>query len=227
MIGTGEYDAAESLGKFKNYLEACYRVEISASLGKERPLPDLDKLTSADLLILFARRMNLPAEQMALIDIEAMFKLLNEEPEVKDKPDAKPLVVTKGAIRFENVHFAYEDARPILRWLPAASIGRAFILFPDPWPKKRHHKRRLVSEPTLAQLARVMRAGAELRIATDIGEHARWILEEVQREGSFAWTAERAADWRERGPDWPATRYEGKAVHEGRRCAYFRFRRTG
>ena len=128
--------------------------------------------------------------------------------------------------RIDNVRLHAEDARPVLRWLPAASIGRAFILFPDPWPKKRHHKRRLVSEATLAELARVMWPGAELRIATDIAEYARWILEAVTREGSFAWTATCAGDWRERGLDWPPTRYEQKAVRDGRRCSYFRFRRT-
>jgi tRNA (guanine-N7-)-methyltransferase len=125
-----------------------------------------------------------------------------------------------------NVRLHADDARPLLRWLPRASIGRAFILFPDPWPKKRHHKRRLVSEATLAQLARVMRPGAELRVATDIEDYARWILEAVRNEASFAWTAERSTDWRERGPDWPPTRYEEKALRDGRRCTYFRFRRV-
>jgi tRNA (guanine-N7-)-methyltransferase len=128
--------------------------------------------------------------------------------------------------RIGNVRLHADDARPLLRWLPRASIGRAFILFPDPWPKKRHHKRRLVSEATLAQLAQVMRAGAELRIATDIGDYAGWILEAVRNEASFVWTARGPADWRERGPDWPPTRYEEKALSEGRRCSYFRFRRV-
>jgi tRNA (guanine-N7-)-methyltransferase len=125
-----------------------------------------------------------------------------------------------------NIRLYAEDARPLLRWLPDAGIGRAFLLFPDPWPKKRHHKRRLVTEATLGELARIMRPGAELRIATDIADYARWTLEAVLRQASFAWTAERAADWRERGPDWPPTRYEQKALREGRRCSYFRFRRT-
>ncbi len=125
-----------------------------------------------------------------------------------------------------NVRLHADDARPVLRWLPAAGIGCAFILFPDPWPKRRHHKRRLVSEATLAQLARVMRPGAELRIATDIGDYARWILEAVLRQGSFAWTAQCPADWRQRGEDWPPTRYEEKALREGRRCSYLRFRRA-
>ena len=127
--------------------------------------------------------------------------------------------------KLANIRLHADDARPLLRWLPDAGIARAFILFPDPWPKKRHHKRRLVSEATLAELARVMCPGAELRIATDIGEYARWILLAIRAQRSFRWTAQSAGDWHERGADWPPTRYEQKALREGRRCAYFRFRR--
>jgi tRNA (guanine-N7-)-methyltransferase len=128
--------------------------------------------------------------------------------------------------KLANIRLHADDARPLLRWLPEASIARAFILFPDPWPKKRHHKRRLVSVATLRELARVMRPGAELRIGTDIGEYARWILLAVHEQRSFSWTAQGPRDWRERAADWPSTRYEQKALGEGRRCAYFRFRRT-
>jgi tRNA (guanine-N7-)-methyltransferase len=124
-----------------------------------------------------------------------------------------------------NIRLYADDARPLLRLLPKASIGRAFILFPDPWPKKRHHKRRLISEATLAELARILRPGAELRIATDIGEHARWILLAVKAQASLRWAAAAPTDWRQRPPDWPETRYEAKALRAGRRCYYFRFNR--
>ena len=124
-----------------------------------------------------------------------------------------------------NIRLHADDARPLLRRLPEASIGRVFILFPDPWPKARHHKRRLVSAATVVELARIMRAGAELRIATDDGDYARWILLAVLGHRDFAWMATGAADWRQRPPDWPPTRYEQKALNAGRRCYYFRFRR--
>jgi tRNA (guanine-N7-)-methyltransferase len=124
-----------------------------------------------------------------------------------------------------NIRLVADDARPLLRRLPEASIGRVFILFPDPWPKARHHKRRLVSQPTVAELARVMRPGAELRIATDDGGYARWILLAVLGHRDFAWMAAGSADWRRRPADWPPTRYEQKAVNAGRRCYYLRFRR--
>jgi tRNA (guanine-N7-)-methyltransferase len=127
--------------------------------------------------------------------------------------------------RLGNVRLYADDARLLLRWLPGASIARTFILFPDPWPKKRHHKRRLVSAATLGELARVMRPGAELRIATDDGEYVRWMLLALGEQRNFSWAAAGPADWRERPSDWPPTRYEQKALREGRRCTYFRFRR--
>ena len=131
-----------------------------------------------------------------------------------------------AAANLGNVRIHAEDARPLLRWLPPASIARTFILFPDPWPKQRHHKRRLVSQATLAELARVMRPGGELRIATDVADYAHAILLAVAQQQSFRQSAAAGGDWRERGIDWPPTRYEQKALLEGRRCSYFRFQRT-
>jgi tRNA (guanine-N7-)-methyltransferase len=125
-----------------------------------------------------------------------------------------------------NIMAHPDDTRPLLRWLPEHSIDRAFVLFPDPWPKTRQRKRRLVATPLLDLLARVMKSGAELRLATDIGDYARTMLVALMRHPSFRWTATRATDWRVRPDDWPPTRYEAKALREGRRCAYLRFVRT-
>lgn len=125
-----------------------------------------------------------------------------------------------------NVRIHAGDARPLLEALAPASIARVFVLFPDPWPKKRHHKRRLVSQATLAELARVMRQGGELRIATDVADYAQAIQLAVEQQQGFRWTAAGVGDWRERGIDWPPTRYEQKALLEGRRCSYFRFQRS-
>lgn len=125
-----------------------------------------------------------------------------------------------------NIRLLADDVRPLLRALPPASIGRAFILFPDPWPKRRHVKRRLVSAHLLDLLARVMKSGAELRIGTDIGDYARTMLMAFQSEPRFEWQAASPADWRIRPADWPETRYEAKAEREGRRRYYLRFRRV-
>ena len=132
--------------------------------------------------------------------------------------------IQSGAI--ENIRIHMGDARDVLRWLPEASIARAFVLFPDPWPKRKHQKRRLVNSQTLALLARVLKPGAELRFGTDIGDYARSALEAFQHEPRFKWLANTPADWRVRPADWPETRYEAKAEREGRRRYYFRFERV-
>jgi tRNA (guanine-N7-)-methyltransferase len=124
-----------------------------------------------------------------------------------------------------NIRIFADDARRLLEALPAASIGRVFILFPDPWPKARHHKRRLVAPATLDRLARTMSDGAELRLATDDPGYLAWMLEHATAHPAFAWTARRAADWRERPLDWPPTRYEEKARAAGRVPSFLRFER--
>jgi len=125
-----------------------------------------------------------------------------------------------------NVLVCVEDARLLLRWLPPASISRVFVLFPDPWPKKKHAKRRLLSRDTLGLLARVMKPGGELRIATDIDDYLRTILVAFRGHPQFSWQVKGAGDWRVRGADWPGTRYEEKALREGRRRYFLRFLRT-
>jgi tRNA (guanine-N7-)-methyltransferase len=125
-----------------------------------------------------------------------------------------------------NIRLHADDARTVLRWLPPSSIARAFVLFPDPWPKARHRKRRLLNDQTLALLARVMTPGGHLRVATDIGDYLRTILMAFQRSPDFRWLAARPGDWRVRPGDWPATRYEQKALREGRRSTYLTFERT-
>jgi tRNA (guanine-N7-)-methyltransferase len=105
------------------------------------------------------------------------------------------------------------DARDIIDVLPNASLGRVFLLFPDPWPKKRHHKRRFIQMDTLDALGRVMKPGAELRFASDDVDYVSWTLERLLAHGAFVWTAVRAEDWLKRPEDWPPTRYEQKALH--------------
>jgi tRNA (guanine-N7-)-methyltransferase len=123
-----------------------------------------------------------------------------------------------------NVRILQGDARTLIDALPAESLARVFALFPDPWPKTRHHKRRLIQRETLTRLAALMIDGAELRIATDDPAYQRWILEQAAHP-AFCWLAEGPGDWRTRPADWPPTRYEQKAVADGRRPAFLRFRR--
>ena len=117
------------------------------------------------------------------------------------------------------------DARDLMDVLPTSSITQAFLLYPDPWPKKRHHKRRFMNPENLAELRRIIAPGGLLRVATDIGDHARHSLAAVEADGGFEWTAERADDWRRPWPGWPGTRYEAKALREGRSPTYLNFQR--
>jgi tRNA (guanine-N7-)-methyltransferase len=117
------------------------------------------------------------------------------------------------------------DARDVLAWLPEASIARAFILFPDPWPKKRQLKRRLFTPELVGALARIIRPGGELRFASDDADYAGQALAAVNRSEAFLWLADKASDWRERPADWPETRYERKALSEGRKPVYLSWQR--
>lgn len=131
-----------------------------------------------------------------------------------------------GAIerrQLRNIRVFPDDARPLLASLAPCSIGRVFVLFPDPWPKARHHKRRLIAPATLDRFADIMIDGAELRLATDDPGYLSWMLEHATAHPAFAWTARRPGDWRERPGDWPATRYEEKARKAGRAPAFLRF----
>jgi len=126
----------------------------------------------------------------------------------------------------DNIRLYREDAHDILAALPNAALSRVFILFPDPWPKTRHHKRRFIQMDVLDAFARTMRPGAELRFATDDRNYLAWTLERLTAHNAFAWLAGSAADWRVRPEDWPQTRYEAKAIKERRACAYLRFQRV-
>jgi len=120
-----------------------------------------------------------------------------------------------------NIRLHPGDVRDLMEVLPAASIARAFLLYPDPWPKARHHRRRFVTPEHLAPLARILAPGAEFRVATDIPDYVRQTLEEVPAAGFELCAGPMTTAW----PDWPGTRYEAKALREGRVPAYLTFRR--
>ena len=129
------------------------------------------------------------------------------------------------ADKLANVRLHFGDASELLDWLPAGELARIDLLYPDPWPKRRHWKRRFIQDETLKRLARILRLGGELRFATDIPDYAAYALARVMRSKDFEWTAERADDWRKPWPDFAGTRYEAKAKREGRVPNYFIFQR--
>ena len=126
----------------------------------------------------------------------------------------------------DNVRLHHGDARDVLDALPDAALAAVDVLYPDPWPKARHHKRRFIGPDTLTALARTIRPGGRLRVVSDIPDYIRWTLVEIARDGSFAWTARQPADWRTPPPGWPGTRYEAKAIREGRAPCYLEFRQA-
>jgi tRNA (guanine-N7-)-methyltransferase len=126
-----------------------------------------------------------------------------------------------------NIRLLAGDAAELLAWLPPRSLARIDLIHPDPWPKRRHWKRRFVQDATVAAMARVLKADGEFRFVSDIADYCAWTLKHLARSPDFTWTAERASDWRLPWPDYTMTRYGMKAEREGRRAAYLRFRRTG
>jgi tRNA (guanine-N7-)-methyltransferase len=111
-----------------------------------------------------------------------------------------------------NVRLQDGDVRDLIARLPDASLARVFILFPDPWPKARHHKRRLVQADTVAELARLLQPGGRLRFASDVAHYVDWALETISSNPEFRWTAGRADDWRIPPADHITTRYEEKRL---------------
>jgi tRNA (guanine-N7-)-methyltransferase len=124
-----------------------------------------------------------------------------------------------------NVRLFAGDAADLLAWLPPQSLARVDLIHPDPWPKRRHWKRRFVQDATIAALARVLEPGGEFRFVSDIDDYCAWTLWHLLRSPEFAWTAEQADDWRLPWPGYTMTRYGQKATREGRVANYLRFRR--
>jgi tRNA (guanine-N7-)-methyltransferase len=144
------------------------------------------------------------------------------EPFVNGMAKALAAIVAK---KLPNVRLHFGDATEAIAWLPPGSLGGVDLIYPDPWPKRRHWKRRFVQASRVADLARVLRPGGEFRFVTDIPDYAAWTLLRLTRSPDFDWTAERADDWRRPWPGFAGTRYEAKAVCEGRVPCYLRFKR--
>jgi tRNA (guanine-N7-)-methyltransferase len=125
-----------------------------------------------------------------------------------------------------NIRLFAGDAAELLAWLPANALARIDLIHPDPWPKRRHWKRRFVQDTTITAMARALKAEGEFRFVSDIADYCAWTLWHFARASDFAWTAERASDWREPWPGYTMTRYGRKAAREGRVAAYLVFRKA-
>jgi len=125
-----------------------------------------------------------------------------------------------------NIRLLAGDAAELLAWLPKTSLSRIDLIHPDPWPKRRHWKRRFVQDKTIAAMARVLKQGGEFRFVCDIDDYCAWTLSHLSRSPDFVWLAERADDFRKPWDGYTMTRYGKKAAREGRKAAYLRFRRV-
>jgi tRNA (guanine-N7-)-methyltransferase len=137
---------------------------------------------------------------------------------------AKALAAIESA-NLQNIRLHFDDAVNLIEWLPDNSLSRIDLVHPDPWPKRRHWKRRFVQDDMISQLARILRPGGEFRFVTDIAHYAAWTLQRLTRSNAFEWTAQHADDWRNPWPGFTATRYHAKAVREERASCFLIFRR--
>ncbi len=133
------------------------------------------------------------------------------------------LLTAIDAQRINNIRIHDNDARDLMEGLLNNCLEQIYLLYPDPWPKTRHHKRRFVSKENLHQFFRLLKPGGKLMVASDIPDYILWTLSHIRAHGGFDWHAKNANDWRLPPLDWPSTRYEQKAIQEGRTPTYLHF----
>ena len=161
----------------------------------------------------------------AEVFVNGVTSLLAHLSGTEGKGDFDGETVSLAAGRVDNVRVYDEDVRDLFSHFKDASFGRIYVLFPDPWPKKKHRDRRFIGPKNLPVLARLLKSGGELRIASDDMKYIRWSLEHLMKSSDFEWTARRADDWRTPPSDWVPTRYEQKALAQGKKPVYLTFRR--
>lgn len=190
---------------------------------------DLVQPAPPDLGTLFAER---PAELRLEIGFgggEHLIARASERPDVGFigvEPYVNGMTKALGVIDrlgLDNIRLSGEDAVKVLDWLPTGCLDRVLLLYPDPWPKKRHWKRRFVGADNVGRFARVLRDGGEFHFVSDIDTYVDWTLEHVRANPAFRWVATGPDDWRQPWAGWPGTRYEAKARREGRVSAYLTF----
>ncbi len=199
-------------------------------------LPAIRITADDDALLVDPSRLFAPPPERMVLEIgfgggEHLVQLAEERPD-DGFIGCEPFIngVAKLLVAIEekglaNIRVWDDDARPLLDLLGPQTIDEVYLLYPDPWPKKRHHKRRFVNAENLERLHRILKPGGLFLFASDISHYIAWTLEHVRRHGGFEWLAERPDDWRRPPEGWRSTRYEAKALREGRTPTYLRFAR--
>jgi tRNA (guanine-N7-)-methyltransferase len=192
---------------------------------------DLSRRPPSELTALFDRPVTAVCLEIGFGGGEAMLAEAKAQPQIGFigvEPFVNGMAKALAAIDAEalqNIRLHFDDALGLLGWLPAASLARVDLIHPDPWPKRRHWKRRFIQDETVAQLARILRPGGQLRFVTDIADYAAWTLARLLRAPDFEWVAQCADDWRKPWPGFFGTRYHAKAAREQRSSCFLLFRR--
>jgi tRNA (guanine-N7-)-methyltransferase len=192
---------------------------------------DLDTPVPADPAILFPQSIDALRLEIGFGGGEHMIAEAEQHPRtgfIGVEPFVNGMAKALAAIKargLTNIRLHFGDALFLLEWLPNNALARVDLIYPDPWPKRRHWKRRFVQDPTLAEITRLLQPGGEFRFVSDIPGYAAWTLQHGLRASGLEWTALRADDWRQPWPGFTATRYEAKAKREGRLPCYLIFRR--
>lgn len=192
---------------------------------------DLSRPAPANLQALFPEPVGDVVLEIGFGGGESMIAQAREQPRagfLGVEPFVNGMAKALAAIEsfdLKNIRLHFDDAMELIGWLPDASLARIDLIHPDPWPKRRHWKRRFVQDETIARLARILRPGGEFRFVTDIADYAAWTLLRLLRSPAFEWTARNADDWRKPWPDFVQTRYHTKAGREDRASCFLIFRR--
>jgi len=193
---------------------------------------DIGRPAPADLRALFPVPVDEVRLEIGFGGGEAMIAAARERPRtgfIGVEPFVNGMAKALAAIesgKLRNIRLHFDDALNLIAWLPNGSLARIDLIHPDPWPKRRHWKRRLVQDAMVAQFARMLQKGGELRFVTDVADYAAWTLQRLLQSADFEWTAQCADDWRKAWPGFVHTRYHAKAARAERASCFLIFRKV-
>jgi tRNA (guanine-N7-)-methyltransferase len=228
-MDSGSHQARAFFGRRKGHRLSQRQAELFETLLPRLAL-DLSRSAPADLCTLFPVPVNAVEleigfgggeNMLAQAEARPLVGFIGVEPFVNGMAKALSAIDSAG---LQNIRLHFDDATNLMTWLPDASLARIDLIHPDPWPKRRHWKRRFVQDATTGQFVRLLRRGGEVRFVTDVADYAAWTLQRFIR-ADFEWTAQCADDWQKPWPDFSGTRYHAKAARAERSPCFLIFRR--